>query len=135
MSLEKAHERALLWLRQAEDDWLAAQLLQQGGQATQACFLAQQVGEKVIKALLADEDRDLRSHSLGALLRFLGAEHHERWQREARLLDKLYAPTRYPDALGDEAPVDVFGAEDAIAALGAAERLLTWVRSTLGEPR
>ena len=115
MSLEKAHERALLWLRQAEDDWFAAQLLQQGGQATQACFLAQQVGEKVIKALLAEEDRDLRSHSLGALLRFLGAEHHERWQREA--------------------PVDVFGAEDALAALGAAERLLTWVRSTLGEPR
>ena len=98
MSLEKAHERALLWLRQAEDDWLAAQLLQQGDQATQACVLAQQVGEKVIKALLADEDRDLRSHSLGALFRFLGAE-------------------------------------DAIAALGAAERLLTWVRSTLGDPR
>ena len=70
MSLEKAHERALLWLRQAEDDWVAAQVLQQAGQATQACFLAQQVGETVIKALLAHEDRDLRSHG----------------QREARLL-------------------------------------------------
>jgi HEPN domain-containing protein len=58
----------------------AARLLQGGGQAAQACFQAQQVGEKAIKA---------------------------------RLLDKLYAPTRYPDALGDELPSAVFGPEDA----------------------
>jgi HEPN domain-containing protein len=58
----------------------AARLLQGGGQAAQACFQAQQVGEKAIKALL---------------------------------VDKLYAPTRYPDALGDELPSAVFGPEDA----------------------
>ncbi len=88
----------------------AARLLQGGGQAAQACFQAQQVGEK---ALLAAEDRDLRSHSLMALLRELGEDPAQRWQRPARLLDKLYAPTRYPDALGDELPSAVFGPEDA----------------------
>jgi HEPN domain-containing protein len=120
-----------LWLRQAEDDLRAARLLQGGGQAAQACFLAQQVGEKAIKALLAADDRDLRSHSLGALLRELGEEPTQRWQRQARVLDKLYAPTRYPDALEDELPSAVFGPEDAAAALEAATALLNWAGAAL----
>jgi HEPN domain-containing protein len=121
-----------LWLRQAEDDLRAARLLQGGGQAAQACFQAQQVGEKAIKALLAADDRDLRSHSLSALLRELGEEPIQRWQRQARVLDKLYAPTRYPDALGDDLPADVFGPEDAERALEAATALLTWAKQALG---
>lgn len=93
--------------------------------------LSQQVGEKAIKALLAAEDRDLRSHSLTALLRTLDEELALRWLRQARVLDKLYAPTRYPDALGDELPADVFGPEDGAAALQAAGELLDWAAHQL----
>lgn len=132
MSQEGARYRAGLWLRQAKDDLRAARLLQGGGQAAQACFLSQQVGEKAIKALLAADDRDLRSHSLGALLRELGEEPAQRWQQQARVLDKLYAPTRYPDALGDELPSEVFGPEDAERALEAATQLLAWATEELG---
>jgi HEPN domain-containing protein len=121
-----------LWLRQAQDDLRAAEVLKAAGQAAQACFQAQQVGEKAIKALLAAEDRDLRSHSLTALLRELGPEPAVRWQRQARVLDKLYAPTRDPDALGDELPADVFGPEDAESALEAASELLAWAQEELG---
>ena len=65
MSVESARHRARLWLLQAEDHLRAARLLQAGGQSAQACVLAQQVGEKALKALLAAEDRDLRTpHSL-----------------------------------------------------------------------
>ena len=131
MSQESARHRASLWLRQAQDDLRAARLLQEGGQAAQACFLAQQVGEKAIKALLAADDRDLRSHSLKALLQELDQAHAQRWQRQARVLDKLYAPTRYPDALGDELPADVFGPEDGASALRAAEELLDWASDQL----
>ena len=131
MSQESARHRASLWLRQAQDDLRAARLLQEGGQAAQACFLAQQVGEKAIKALLAADDRDLRSHSLKALLQELDQAHAQRWQRQARVLDKLYAPTRYPDALGDELPADVFGPEDGASALQAAEELLDWASHQL----
>jgi len=131
MSQESARHRARLWLEQAQDDLRAARVLQAAGQAAQACFQAQQVGEKAVKALLAADDRDLRSHSLIALLRELGAEPAERWQRQARLLDKLYAPTRYPDALGDELPAAVFGPEDAAAALEAAQALLSWAGQAL----
>ena len=132
MSLESARHRARLWLRQAQDDLRAARLLQEACQAPQACFLAQQVGEKALKALLAADDRDLRSHSLMALLRALDDSLAHRWQRQARVLDKLYAPTRYPDALGDELPADVFGPEDGAAALQAAEELLAWASEQLG---
>ena len=131
MSQESARHRASLWLRQAQDDLRAARRLQEGGQAAQACFLAQQVGEKAIKALLAADDRDLRSHSLKALLQELDQAHAQRWQRQARVLDKLYAPTRYPDALGDELPADVFGPEDGASALQAAEELLDWASDQL----
>ena len=131
MSLESARHRARLWIRQTEDDLRAARLLQEAGQSAQACFLSQQVGEKAIKALLAAEDRDLRSHSLTALLRTLDEELALRWQRQARVLDKLYAPTRYPDALGDELPADVFGPEDGAAALQAAGELLDWAAHQL----
>lgn len=131
MSLESARHRARLWIRQAEDDLRAARVLQEAGQSAQACFLSQQVGEKAIKALLAAEDRDLRSHSLTALLRMLDEELAVRWQRQARVLDKLYAPTQYPDALGDELPADVFGPEDGAAALQAAGELLDWAGQQL----
>ena len=131
MSLESARRRARLWLQQAQDDLRAVRLLQAGGQPAQACFLAQQVGEKALKALLAAQDRDLRSHSLTGLLRELGEESAQLWQRQARLLDKLYAPTRHPDALGDELPADVFGPEDAVAAVQAASTLLDWAGEQL----
>lgn len=58
-------------------------------------------------------DRDLRSHSLTGLL------------------DKLYAPTRFPDAIGDELTADMFGPEDAAAALEAATALLDWAGGQL----
>jgi HEPN domain-containing protein len=106
-------------------------VLHGSGQYSQACFLAQQAGEKALKALLAAEDRDLRTHSLTGLLRELGEGIEECWRVTARQLDKLYVPTRYPDALGDEAPMDVFGPEDAEAAIGAAEPMLAWVNGEL----
>lgn len=65
------------------------------------------------------------------MLHALDGEALELWQVQARALDKLYAPTRYPDALGDEAPMDVFGPEDVDAAVAAAEPLLRWVARTL----
>ena len=81
--------------------------------------------------MLADRDQDLRSHSLAALLQELGGEASPRWAVQARALDKLYAPTRDPDALGDAAPMDVFGPEDATAAMDATRSLLDWAAAKL----
>ena len=53
------------------------------------------------------------------------------WAPQARALDKLYAPTRYPDALGDVAPMDVFGPEDAEQAMQAAKTFVDWAGAQL----
>ena len=132
MSRESARARAVLWGRQARADARAAQVLADSGDWSHSCFQAQQAAEKALKALLADRDQDLRSHSLAALLRELGGEAPLRWDQQARLLDKLYAPTRYPDALGEMAPMDVFGPEDAGAAMQASSQILQWVEAELG---
>jgi HEPN domain-containing protein len=131
MSRESANARARLWCRQAEADLKAATVLAAAGQWSHSCFQAQQAAEKALKALLADRDQDLRSHSLAALLRELGGAAPQRWAPQARALDKLYAPTRYPDALGDVAPMDVFGPEDAAAAMESARQLVTWASTEL----
>lgn len=131
MSRESARARALLWWRQAEADLRASAVLADAGVWSHSCFQAQQAAEKSLKALLADRDQDLRSHSLNALLRELGGEASAQWAAQARALDKLYAPTRYPDALGDAAPMDVFGPEDAEQAMRAAKALVDWAGTQL----
>jgi HEPN domain-containing protein len=64
-------------------------------------------------------------------LRELGGDAPQQWAAQARALDKLYAPTRYPDALGDAAPMDVFGPEDAERAMQAAKAFLDWAATEL----
>lgn len=131
MSRESARARALLWWRQAAADLRASSVLADAGEWSHSCFQAQQAAEKALKALLADRDQDLRSHSLAALLRELGGEAPQQWATQARSLDKLYAPTGYPDALGDAAPMDVFGPEDAERAMQAAKAFVDWAADLL----
>ena len=131
MSREAARARALLWWRQSAADLRAAKVLADAGEWSHSCFQAQQAAEKALKALLADRDQDLRSHSLSALLRELSGDAQTQWGAQARTLDKLYAPTRYPDALGDMAPMDVFGPEDAQEAMEAARALVDWAATIL----
>ena len=64
-------------------------------------------------------------------MRELGGEASAQWAAHARALDKLYAPTRYRDALGDAAPMDVFGPEDAEQAMRAAKALVDWAGTQL----
>lgn len=53
MSLEGARYRASLWLRQGEEDLRAARVLKGTGQYSQACFLAQQAGERELRHRLS----------------------------------------------------------------------------------
>ena len=64
-------------------------------------------------------------------MRELSGDAQTQWGAQARTLDKLDAPTRYPDALGDMAPLDVFGPEDAQKAMEAAEALVDWAATIL----
>jgi HEPN domain-containing protein len=134
----KRREDAGLWLRQASDDYRFGRLALKGGFFAQACFVAQQVGEKATKAVhyhLAG--RPVLGHSVHGLLRRLNAK---AGVTDALLilggeLDQYYVATRYPDALPGVVPSDAFSAAQARVALRAASRILTWARTQLRRRR
>jgi HEPN domain-containing protein len=75
----------------------------------QAAFFAQQAGEKALKAVWLSLDADPWGHSLGRLVREMPAGAKERFApllEAALALDKLYIPTRYPDALAELTPAE-----------------------------
>jgi HEPN domain-containing protein len=51
---------------------------------------------------------------------------------EALALDKLYIPTRYPDALADLTPAEAYTREEAKTALDKATRIVTAVGEHIG---
>jgi len=123
-----------LWLRQAADDFRFARLAVEREFFAQACFVAQQVGEKAVKAVHYHLGaRPVIGHSVQALLRRLNA----RAAVTAALvtsggeLDQYYVATRYPDALPGIVPADAFSAAQARAPFRAARRILTWARAQL----
>jgi len=127
MSAERVREDADRWLRQARDDLEAAEALIAAGKFAQAAFLAQQAGEKALKAHWFGQDLDPWGHSLTRLIRdlpdHLGAALTGLLD-SALALDKLYIPTRYPDALAGLTPGEAFNRAEAQTAAGHAHAVI-----------
>jgi HEPN domain-containing protein len=115
------------WLFQAEDDlrWCASTL--EAGHYAQACFIAQQVAEKSLKALAYYRDYDMiKGHSVLAIAKELNV--NGELQALAARLDQYYITTRYPDAMPAGAPFEFFTEEQAREARESAERFLSFVK-------
>jgi HEPN domain-containing protein len=97
MSLEKQQKEALRWLKTAEEDLGAARGLRSLKKYSHACFLAQQCGEKALKALWYALGHDPWGHSVQKLIVDIpdkAARQVLREQLEAGvLLDRYYIPT------------------------------------------
>lgn len=116
------------WLRQAENDLEWARHSLAGGFFAQTCFIAQQAGEKALKALCFFKGYDVvRTHSLFQIVRSLGEDGE--LERFARELDLYYVSGRYPDAFPGGAPFEILTAEQARSALAAADRVAALVRN------
>lgn len=117
-------EEAQRWLDQAREDLKWASVLRDAGGHHLACFLAQQVAEKAIKAFLyAQGEAPVLGHSVAALGERAGA-HDERIARKSgswAVLDGYYVPTRYPNGLPDSIPARVYN----LSASSEAVRLAT----------
>lgn len=137
MSVEKQRREAERWLRQAEDDLDAARLLLTSGKFAQSAFFSQQAGEKAMKAVWLAMDADPWGPSLGRLVKDLpDPEVRVRFAPlldAALALDKLYIPTRYPDALADLIPGEAYTQREAEAALAHSEAILQAVREWMAE--
>jgi len=126
------HNRWNDWLRQAEDDLLWAKDTLELQRYAQACFTAQQVGEKALKALALKRGYDVvRSHSLREIADSL--EIDGEIADMAKRLDLYYISARYPDAFPSGAPFEYFTRDQAEEAVSFAERIVTAVRAQAAE--
>jgi HEPN domain-containing protein len=119
------------WLKEAEQDALWAKDSLEHGYFSRTCFIAQQIGEKSLKALAyAKGAESVRGHSITALAKQLGVNNEI--ESIGRELDLYYISARYPDSLPDNTPPsDFFSREQAERALSNAERLLFCVKEMI----
>lgn len=90
--------------------------------------------EKGLKAVWFLLDLDPWGHSCARLIRNLPEEPKAEFDSLLELalgLDKLYLPTRYPDALPDLIPAEAFTKGEAGTAVQSAEAILIKVSSQL----
>ena len=122
------------WLEQAEADRYGAQLLLDGKSYHLACFIAQQVAEKALKAFIyAQGEEVVIGHSVEALSRW-AAEYDDDFEvlrENVSPLDGYYIPTRYPNGLPESIPARVYNQRAAEETLHMADQVLTLVRQKL----
>ncbi len=122
------------WLSQADEDLKWARRLAEEGGWHIACFLAQQVAEKALKAYLYAQGEEIVLGQSVARLCTDAARYHPEFAEEARrwgLLDGYYIPTRYPNGLPDGIPAEVYNREAALSAVALAGEAVEYVRQTL----
>ena len=130
MSVSENLINSKLWFAAARHDRRALDALLREEIYAGACFHAQQCVEKAIKGILVACDVPLpKSHSIGDLVDKLPpfpdglSGDALKTLRQSAKLDRLYLPTRYPDATISQKPIDeAFDLEDAISAKNLANR-------------
>jgi HEPN domain-containing protein len=135
---KSALEEGERWLSQAAVDLQWADHLAQEGGWHLACFLAQQVTEKALKAFLYAQGEEIvlghsveRLCSAAARYRPEFAEKARRWS----LLDGYYIPTRYPNSLPDGIPADIYTQDAALGAVALAKEAVAWVKQLLDQAK
>lgn len=123
--------RAIDWLRQAEDDFLWAEDTLKSSRFAQACFICQQCAEKALKAIALQRGFDrIRSHSTLEIARALTINGEV--EEAAKRLDQYYISTRYPDAFPAGAPFEYFTRAQAEEAIELARHIISRARDELG---
>ncbi len=96
-----------------------------GGFYNWACFKAQQSTELAVKAYFYGVGQPKSGHTVSYLLTLLGAP--QELVDKAKYLDKLYIPTRYPDAWQSETPQYYYTRREAEEAIIYAEDIINYV--------
>ncbi len=120
--MKETAKEALRWFLQAKDDYEFVEWVLKGGMFfDKGCFIAQQSGEKALKACLyATGKRRVIGHSLFEMANEL-VENEKSFQEimnETRRLDRFYIPTRYPNGLPGGSPFQIYTERDLIEAFG-----------------
>jgi HEPN domain-containing protein len=117
------------WFRQAEADLQHARNARESGDYEWSCFAAHQAAEKALKSVFLKMGMDAWGHTLTVLIGNL-PETVEKPSQElvnnARILDKYYIPTRYPNGFDSGAPTDYYTEEESRNAIRQAEEILEY---------
>jgi len=131
-------EEGRRWLEQAREDLRWARHLTREGGYYLACFLAQQVGEKALKAFLyARGEALVLGHSVDSLAERAALHAGVIVEKRASwaALDGYYIPTRYPNGLPDSIPARVYNQKLATDAVALAEDIVDTVSSLIFPPQ
>ena len=103
------------------------------GDFSWACFKAHQAAKLAVKALLLGLGQPARGHSILALLRQvsdLQIDVPQTLFESAQRLDRLYIPTRYPNAHPTGSPFEFYNEADAQQALSDARQVINFAEQT-----
>ncbi len=133
--MKQPRQNALRWLRDAENTLRQAELNSHWEAYNVACFLAEQVAQKALKAVrYLDGARFISIHSVFELIREISEKRPEflPLRDQAGILDQYYLTTRYPDAVAPPAiPSEIFTKQQAEDALCIARSILEMYQSLI----
>ena len=120
------------WIKIAEEDFQSAEYLFERSLFRMVCYHAQQVVEKILKAVLTEHEIEFsRTHNILDLYNAAKEIGHKAFlaDEEAIFLNSIYR-ARYPAALG-LLPIGEPTKEDADRALNIAQKMREWLQETL----
>lgn len=125
--------RAQDWLAQGERDLAHARHDEGAGYHEWACFSAHQAAEKAVKALYQHLGGEAWGHSVKHLLTELPptVPITPDLMDYARILDRFYIPTRYPNGFDYGTPADYYTATDSQQAIHCATAIVRFCASCL----
>ena len=120
--------RAGDWLKQAEEEFSWAKDALTLGRWAIACFTAQQVAEKSLKAIAIFRGAlQIKSHSTKEIASALDIDGD--LAEMASILDQYYITTRYPDSFSTGAPFEYFVERQGREAVSFAQAFLDRART------
>ena len=131
-----AIDEGMRWLEQASEDLKWAKDLAERGGYHIACFLAQQIDEKALKAFLyAQGEEIVVGHSVERLCHQAARYDHEFKDMASvwSILDGFYIPTRYPNGVPDSIPARVYTKYAASQAVTLAEEIIELVKIKISQ--
>lgn len=130
-------KEALRWFLQAEDDCRFVQwCVDEKRFFDKGCFIAQQAGEKALKACLYGMGhRRVLGHSLLEMAGYLldADSRFNEIVKEAKRLDRYYIAARYPNGLPGGSPFQVYDFDDLTNALNDLVKVVAMCRNFLEE--
>ncbi len=137
MSVEELRKEAERWLEIAKSDYESAEILFKSNKYAHACFFCQQAAEKALKAVWYCLGQETLGRSVLKLIEELQLVSFNIYREfkglkgDAQYLDEFYISARYPDALSDATPDEIYDKEDAEKALYSAKKILDKVKELM----